>query len=401
MASMQHRPIVITDVGTICSLGVGFSNISAAMKRPVSKSIVKDYEFHQLENEVSCFGLPDFDPVIILGKKGLRTKDNATKLLLSTFEIAFKDVMETLDESKRPGICIGTAFGSVQSIGDFLSDSIVNGVSNVNPQAFANTVINSPTGNANIRFLARNLSATISTGFNSGLDALIYAYDHIQRGYLNRIVAGGLEEISYYSLLGLLRTGLLSASGSIKPFSTDSDGTVMGEGCALFHFEAEDAASERGATILAEVAGVASGFDPDITFGKSQAETAIMAINAACQQAGISPDAIDFIAAGANGNPITDSVEAKALKTVFGDKTPITAYKALTGECYGASGAISTACALSDLKNGTVSGIGTAYKSFNDLPLVFDSIQKQSKFALVTSVSCDGNCGAIIIKNRS
>lgn len=397
---MQSRRIVITDVGNISALGVGFSNISAAMSLPVSKVTVKDFEFHQFESEIPCYGVRDFDPVEILGKKGLRTKDNATKLLLSTFEIAFKDIMESADDQNRPGICIGTAFGSVQSIGDFLSDSIVNGVNNVNPQAFANTVINSPTGNANIRFISRNLSATISTGFNAGIDALIYAFDYMQRGYLSRIVAGGLEEISYFSLLGLSRTGILSSSGNIRPFANDSDGTVMGEGCALFHLQTEEAAKENGSVILAEIAGVANGFDPDAAFGKSNGEPAVAVIRAALDQAGIKPESIDFITSGANGNPRCDTIEASALTTVFGNKIPVTAYKALTGECYGASGAIITMCALSDLKNGTISGTGNAYKTRNDLPLVFNTIKKDSTFTLVTSVSCDGNCSAIILKNR-
>lgn len=401
MSSMQSRRIVITDVGTISALGVGFSNIPAALALPLSKVTVKDYEFHQLEKEIHCLGIRDFDPIAVLGKKGLRTKDNATKLLLGTFEIGLKEALESLDEQNRPGTCIGTAFGSVQSIGDFLSDSIVNGVNTVNPQAFANTVINSPTGNSNIRFDVKNLSATIATGFNSGIDALIYAFDYIQRGYIDRIIAGGLEEISYYSLLGLSRTGLLSPSSNIRPFAADSDGIVVGEGCALFHLETEEAAKQRGAQIQAEIIGAANGFEPEAAFGNSpSSETAVSVFKTACQQAQINPENIDFIASSANGNLRSDSVEAAALKEVFGNKTPITTYKSLTGECYGASGAIVTACALSDLKNGTISGNTTAYKTLHDLPVVFNTIKKDSTITMVTSVSCDGNCSAIILKNR-
>lgn len=397
---MQSRRIVITDVGAISSLGVGFTNISSAVKLPVNMVTVKDYEFHQFEKEIPCFGIRDFDPVEILGKKGLRTKDNATKLLLGTFETGLKNAIESFDEQNCPGICIGTAFGSVQSIGDFLSDSIVNGVNNVNPQSFANTVINSPTGNANIRFISRNLSATVATGFNAGIDAMIYAFDHLKRGYLDRIVAGGIEEVSYYSLLGLQRTGILSPSGNIRPFAIDSDGIVMGEGCALFHLESEEAAKQRGALIMAEIVGAASGFDPDAAFGNGDPECVAAIIKTALEQAQISPDSIDFIASGANGNSRNDSVEASALKQVFGTNTPVTAYKVFTGECYGASGSIVTACALSDLKNGTISGIGKSYKTRSDVPVVTEAIKKESVYTMVTSVSCDGNCSVIILKNR-
>ena len=394
----MRKKVVITDVAAISALGMGFENIASAMSQPPHKSTVKDYEFHQFDKEIACFPVQGFDPVEVLGKKGLRTKDYSTKLLLGAFE-SLKGIMDIEDQIEKPGICVGTAFGSVQSIGDFLSDSIVNGVSNVNPQAFANTVINSPTGNANIRFLARNLSATVATGFNAGLDALIYSYDYIQSGYLERIATGGLEEISYYSLLGFIRSGVLSISGSMRPFATDSDGCTMGEGCALFVLETEEAANRRGVRILAEIAGTGSTFDSDAAHdGKPDGKAAYRAVLDACNEAGIQIGDIDFIASGANGSSRTDHLEAAAIKAL-GSNAPVTAYKAITGECFGASGALNTICALSDLKNGTISATPSSYPTIDNIPLVKSTIRKNSRYALIISCSCEGNCSALILKN--
>jgi 3-oxoacyl-(acyl-carrier-protein) synthase len=270
----------------------------------------------------------------------------------------------------------------------------------VNPQAFANTVINSPTGNANIRYIARNLSSTISTGFNSGIDALIYAFNYIQRGYIDAIVAGGLEEISYYSLLGLQRTGILSSSGTATPFSSNSDGIVPGEGCALFLIETEESMKAAGRTPIAQIIGTASAFDPLLAqSGSSDASSAAHVLSEVCADAGVSVNDIDFIASSASGNRIPDRVEAAALKTVFSGKVPVTAYKMFTGECYGASGALSLACAVSDLKNRQISGIGAPYSCIDNVPLVFSTLKKDSEYCIVNSVSCDGNCGAILVKN--
>ncbi|MBD3319508.1 MAG: hypothetical protein GF350_00260, partial [Chitinivibrionales bacterium] len=227
---MADEKIVISRINALCSLGIGTDNIRQNLSTVPSPASVKSFEYHEFDSEVSCFRVPSFDPVEVLGKKGLRTKDFATKLFLSTAESAFKDIFEAASEEERTGLCIGTAFGSIQSIGDFLSDSIVNGVNNVNPQAFANTVINSPTSNANIRYAIKTMSTTISTGFNASLDALIYTYNYLRRGYHNSIVAGGFEEISYYSLLGLQRSGALPKSGMMRPFAPDADGYLMGEG---------------------------------------------------------------------------------------------------------------------------------------------------------------------------
>lgn len=382
----------------ICNLGMDEENISE-ISSPPGLSSVKDFEFHSFDDPVLCRTVKGFDPVEILGKKGLRNKDHATKLLLGTFEKSFKEILSDQDEQRRPGFCIGTAFGSLQSIGDFLSDSIVNGVNSVNPQAFANTVINSPTGNANIRYMVRNLSTTISTGFNAGLDSIIYAKDYISRNYLSRIIAGGLEEISYYWLLGLMRSGMISEEGEAKPLCVTSDGIIPGEGCALFLIENEDEAFGNGSQPRAEIAGEASGFDPLLLSGRSDGSTGAGIIEKALFNAKISAEAIDFVASGGSGHYFTDKVECAAIQTVFKNNVPVTAYKHAIGECYGASGALITALALRDMKNGTISGTGLSYETINGINLVSESIKAAPEYVLVTSFSCEGNCSAIVLRN--
>ncbi|MBN1576937.1 MAG: hypothetical protein JW913_10310 [Chitinispirillaceae bacterium] len=398
---MKRKQIVISTIGTISPLGIDLDQVTAALTAPPRQAVVEAFEFHSFGKPVPCFKITGLDPVTILGKKGLRNKDNATKLLLSAAELGFKTLMEESPEERRPGLCIGTAFGSVQSIGDFLSDSIVNGVNTVNPQAFANTVINAPAGNANIRYLARNLSSTISTGFNSGLDAIIYAFDLLQRGYLEQIIAGGLEEISYYALLGCMRSGILSPSGVVRPFADDSDGIVMGEGCALFLLEPAETAQKRGAVIQAEIAGCANGFDPAPGGGEtSDGSVFKQVVQTACAQAEIDPGRIDCVASGGSGNRAGDSLEAAGITAVFGSDTPpVTAYKSFTGECYGASGAIGVLCALADMKKNRISGIPTApYATTSPLRPVFGGVDATIRHLLVSSFSCDGNCSAIILK---
>lgn len=396
---MQSKKIYITEIATISALGSNFSQLTEGLRGSPVTTSVKDFEFHTLDREVICFALRNFVAEEVLGKKGLRNKDNATKMLLGALELGFKDVMERMSEVDRAGICIGTAFGSIQSIGDFLSDSIVNGVNNVNPQAFANTVINSPTGNANIRFTARNLSATIATGFNAGLDSIIYACDLIRRGYYDRIVAGGLEEISYYSLIGLERTGILSFSGNPKPFAVDADGCVPGEGCALFMLETEESANARGAKIIAEILGTANGFDSNALDGTSDGSVGRATIEAACADGSVTTNAIDLVASGASGNKIADTLESAAIMGAFGGDVPVTAYKSFTGECYGASGALNLACTIADMKQGRISGRSGNYATVDKCPLVFESMQKTSNHAMVISMSCEGNCSALVIKN--
>jgi 3-oxoacyl-(acyl-carrier-protein) synthase len=395
--------IVITKMSAIHCLGKSPGEISASLLLPPRTGAIKDFGFHSLAAARPCFRISDFEPEAILGKKGLRTKDRATKLLLSALELGFKDLFEQTPEHLRPGLCIGTSFGSVSSIGDFLSDAIVNGFHNVNPQAFANTVINSPTSNANIRYLSRALSSTVSTTFNAGHDALIYAAMFLLRGYAPWLIAGGLEELSYYALAGLETNGSLSASGVLAPFCKTGDGTVAGEGCAVFCLETETHARERGAAVIAELAGMASCFDPEKgPRGFNPAgKGARHAMMQACADAGITAGDISFIAASANGVPDGDAMEAAALIDIF-PNTPVAAYKAKTGECIGASPCISLACALADMKAKRISGVGIAYPLRHPVNLVFETAgAAPSEFALINSFSCDGYCGSIVLKNRA
>jgi 3-oxoacyl-(acyl-carrier-protein) synthase len=398
---MAEKKIVITGVGAICSIGAGFEGLGANLAAAPRMGSAGKFEFHEMDSSTPCFRADTFDPEQVLGKKGLRTKDWSTKLLLSAIEPAFKARFDACQAQSRPGICVGTAFGSVQSIGDFLSDSIVNGVNTVNPQAFANTVINSPTGNANIRYEARSLSSTIATGFNAGIDALVYSCDYIRRGYIENIVAGGLEEISYYSLLGMQRSGVLSASGSILPFGLDADGWIAGEGCAMFLLETEDSAKAAGATIMAEIAGYASAFDPDTFIGAFGSEAARHAMKSACINAGIAVGDIGFIAASANGMKAGDGAEAQAIRDIFGN-VPVTAYKSRFGECYGASPSLSIACAMADMKAGRITGVPEGYKLDNTANCITGiSRQPFSNYAMINAFSCDGYCTSLIIKNIS
>ncbi len=393
---MSMDRIVISDIGTVSALGTGYPTLRENLGTKPHTDTVQEYEFHSLENEVPVFPARDFDPVAVLGKKGLRTKDWATKLILGALE-QIKHVFETSSEENRPGLCIGTSFGSVQSIGDFLSDSIVNGVNKVNPMAFANTVINSPTGNANIRYGVKTMSTTVSTGFNAGMDAVITSCDYIRSGYLPAVVAGGLEEVGYYELLGLQRTGILSPTGKMLPLGKAGDGLVMGEGAGVFMLETAGNAHERGAKPVVEIAGYCTAFDPSAIGFTHSTEAAKYTMKKACAEAGISTGNVGLVVSGANGMTSGDAVEAAAVSNVFGN-TPVAAYKSWFGECYGASGALSIACAIADMTGNRITGQPEAYEHIECINLVKKTTTANVENVVVNSFSCDGHCSSIILR---
>jgi 3-oxoacyl-(acyl-carrier-protein) synthase len=397
---MNKKRVVISEIEAISTVGIGYAAHADMLPSPTTPTTVRSFEFHELEHDIPCFQVHNFEPKEILGRKGLRTKDHATKLLLSSFEPVLKSIVENTPDSDKPGICVGTAFGSVQSIGDFLSDSIVNGVNAVNPQAFANTVINAPAGNANIRYGIQTLSTTVATGFNAGADALCYACNHLRRGYLDWIMVGAVDEVSYYELLGFQRTGVLSKRGNAHPLGTDADGYVAGEASCGVMVETLEHARNRGATIIAEIAAVASGFDPSPgTKGYNpRGDSAKAVIARACSEAGIAPSECGLVAASANGDPHGDAMEAEVLRSTIGD-VPVAPYKVKTGECYGASPLLSLCCACADMERNRISGSLQHYPVHDSLNIVTETVNNRSiEHILVNAFSCEGYCAAIVLK---
>ena len=393
MSKNTSKKIVITGINALSSCGIGFDAIKENLSKGVAPSKVQEFKEHSLPKERSAFTV-DFEPKEILGRKGLRTMDKATKMLLSAIHLQWNDEIAALPREERPGTVVATAFGSVESIGNFITDSIRHGVSAVNPNHFGNTVINSPGGNANIRFDLPHLSATMAGGFDSGLEGLIYASDHIQNGYGDSLLTAGLEEASVYQFLGSDRDGYLSATDEMKPFGKESNGFVLGEGVAVALIESEEHATKRGAKVLATIEGYYSGFD-----APRDGSVATKVINLALEEAGITAEQLSFVVSDANGLAKVDAMRLSAIKDAVGSQTPVTCYKTVFGETWGAAGMLDLAGALADMQEKRISPIQGSFVAMDGINLVREEQKMISEYVLLTSLTSEGNCSAIVIKN--
>jgi len=399
----MSKTAVITKINTICSLGVGFDALKKNIAKEIIPQKIQNFEMYDLPSEQYIYTAPDFEPKDILGKKGLRTLDKATKILMSAIETGFKDYLETLSDEEKPGLMVGTAFGSIESIGNFITDSIRYGVSSVNPGLFGNTVINSPAGNANIRYNLKNLSGTMSTGFTSGLEGLIYSCDHILQGYLSSILYAGLDEASSYQFAAAINDKCLSPDEKIRPFAQIPMGYILGEGCGMMLIESRKQAEKSGNQVIAEISGYASGFDSNGGhFGyNSEGDVMEYVVREALHKAKITPEDIAFVSASANGTS-GDIAEAKVIARVFGAQTPVACYKQKFGEAWGASGALCVAATIADLQKKKVSPIFTdGYSKVDGINLVRkQELSIEKDYALVLSFAPDGNCAAVVIKKQ-
>jgi 3-oxoacyl-(acyl-carrier-protein) synthase len=177
---------------------------------------------------------------------------------------------------------------------------------------------------------------------------------------------------------------------------------VLGEGAAFLVLELETNARQRGARPWAQISGFGSAHQTSETDGSAPAIAAAQsAIERALARAEIEPHQIAALVAGASGHPALDDIEASALTAVFGDRLaeiPVCAPKAALGEAFGASGAMGALVATLALMRQSIPP--TAGFESTDVKLRL-SAQEQpfsGEYVMVTTVGCDGNHAALIMR---
>lgn len=383
--------VVVTGAGVITSLGSGMELFSDGLY--LGKSCAAPST--RLNGSLAC-EVPDFTPVPWLGAKGIRVLDRAARLLAVASHMALESAGFLRDAAPEgdPGVGLvcGTMFGGVHSIASFDHAGITDGPNGVNPADFPNTVINSPTGHAGIRFKLRGVNSTISAGLASGLQAIGYAVDVLRFRRSRSVLAGGVEELCEEAMSGFESTGLMTADESIRPFGPDRSGTLPGEGAALWMLELEETARARNATPLLEILGFGAVHDGAAAAAvHSKGRGAADAMSAAISAAGLRPSDISSVFASANGSRLGDDIEARALGAVFaGNPPPVCAPKAFWGEAMGASGALAALAAGVALQRGLLPPTPCYRRSEYALKLSAAAQEISSGPALINALGCDG-----------
>jgi 3-oxoacyl-[acyl-carrier-protein] synthase II len=194
----------------------------------------------------------------------------------------------------------------------------------------------------------------------SGNEAIANAFHRIQRGEADVVVAGGAEAaihplpISAFAAMHALSKRNDSPEQASRPYDTDRDGFVMGEGAGALVLETLDSATARGAKIYCEIVGGSVTSDSyHITAPDPEGAGAARAMLQALEQAGASIEDVEHVNAHATSTPVGDIAEYTAIKRVFGSHTDnllVAATKASTGHLLGGAGAIEAVFTIMALK---------------------------------------------------
>jgi len=214
------------------------------------------------------------------------------------------------------------------------------------------------------RFGTRGSPISLSTACSSGATAIQLGVEAIRRGETDAALCIGTdgsvnpESLIRFSLLSALSTQNENPGGASKPFSKNRDGFVMGEGGAALVLEDAEKARARGARILGYVLGCGEKGDGfHRTRSSPDGMPAIMAIRQALEDAGLSPEDIDYINAHGTSTPENDKMEAMSCTAVFGERMaslPISSNKSMIGHTLTAAGAVEAVMSLMTIGTGRI-----------------------------------------------
>ena len=359
-SSSHHAPrVVITGLGAITPLGLSpetcWQNLLAAKSGVDAVTLFDATDFKtRIAAEVK-----NFDPLQYVDAKDARRMGRATLFVIGAAKQALRDagLGDDLGDDPRAGVVIGTGLGGfVEAIKEH--DAYARqGSGRVSPFLAAVILPNMPAFFVAQHCRAHGFNSTVVTTCAAGTDAIGAATAAIRRGDADVMLAGGTDAIisdiifTAFGAMRALSTRNDDPSHACRPFDKERDGLVIGEGAAIVTLEALEHAQARGAKIYAEVIGYAANSDGyHFVASDPQATGPTKAIRDVLQNAGVTPEQIDYINAHATSTLLNDPAETTAIKKVFGDRAyhvPISATKSMVGHAMGAAGALEAiVCAL-------------------------------------------------------
>lgn len=349
---MSKRRVVITGMGSLSPLGNSVAETWQAMlagKSGVDKITLFDTEGFTTKIAAE---VKNFDPLKYFEKKEARKMDRYTQFAMAAAKEAVEDSGLDLENENRDriGVIIGSGIGGMFSFEEEHTKLIQRGPRRVSPFFIPMMIGDIAAGYVSMKYNLKGPNyGTVSACASAG-HALGSSLRAIQYGDADIMVAGGAEaSVSPMGVAGFNSMKAISTRNdepqrASRPFDAERDGFVMGEGTGVIILEELEHALKRGAKIYAEFAG--TGFTADahhITTPAPGGEGAVRAMRAAIEDAGLTPEAIDYINAHGTSTGENDKNETAAIKTVFGDrayKMAISSTKSMTGHLLGASAAV-------------------------------------------------------------
>ena len=362
----MKKRVVITGIGVVSPVGNDFETFwNALLEGKSGVAEITRFNVDEYPTRIAS-EIKDFDASQYLDKKELRRMDLSEQYAIYASEQALEDSgldRDNLDPD-RCGVVIGSGIGGISTFERQHSLLEKSGPGKVSPFFIPMMIIDMSAGLVSMRFNFRGPNYATVSACASSAHALLDAYRIIQRDEADVMVTGGTEAtITPTSLAGFCQAKALSTRNdeperASRPFDSERDGFVMGEGSAILILESLDSAQARGARVYAEVIGGGmSGDAYHMTAPHPEGIGALRAMQAAMKDAALKPEQIDHVNTHGTATILGDTAEAKALKEVLGERArqiPTNSTKSMIGHLLGAAGAIEAAVTARSIRDGVV-----------------------------------------------
>lgn len=358
MEGMKRR-VVVTGLGLITPLGTGIQKTWEGICKGAS-GIDRITTFDTSEFPVQIAGeVKDFNPEDFIERKEIKKMDVFIQYALSAGSMAIEDAgLKIIEENAdRVGVIVGAGIGGIHTIERYHSVLLENGQRRISPFFIPMLITNLAAGQISMRFGARGPNSCVTTACAAGTHAIGDSFKIIQRGDADAMIAGGSESaITPLTIAGFANMKALSSRNDTpqkasRPFDVERDGFVIAEGAGIVVLEELEVALARRAKIYAEVTGYGMTADAyHMTAPDPEGRGVVNCMRVALRDAGIAPEAVNYINAHGTSTPYNDKHETNAIKHVFGEhvhRLAVSSTKSMTGHLLGAAGGVEAAfCAL-------------------------------------------------------
>lgn len=363
---MSHqRRVAVTGIGVVNAIGFDEETVWAGLMAGRT-GIGPLRAFDTTGYKVRIAAEVDDEPLAaMLGALSRRPVGRAHDLALVTAAQALKQ--SGLIAGPGPyvkqdvSVIFGTGGGSAQSHYNAFSAFTEKGVRGLRPTTVPRCMYNVISAGVSVHFGLTGANFVIVSACAAGTNALGTAYRQIRDGHADVVLCGGVDaffdpfSFGVWNNLGVLSKNPDPAR-ACRPFDSDRDGLVLGEGAGALVLEALDSAEQRGARIRGEIIGYGETSDATHLTNPS-VDGQATAMRRALDSAGVAPSEVGFINAHGTATLANDVCESKSIRAVFGESTdsvPVASNKSFLGHTLGAAGAIETIVTLLGLEAGTV-----------------------------------------------
>lgn len=349
---MAERRVVVTGMGIVSPIG---NDLSSAWQNALAgkSGIGRIERFDPSDLSVQIAGeVKGFDVTEYLSVKNARKYDTFVHYGYAASKQALDDSGLDLDKEDphRIGVAIGSGIGGLPWIIEGNMKLHASGPRRVSPFYIPGGIINMAAGFVSIQFGLKGPNIAIVTACTTGSHNLGHAARMIKYGDAEVMLAGGTEMatcpigVAGFAAARALSTRNDEPERASRPWDKNRDGFVLGEGAGVLILEEYEHAKKRGAKIYAELSGFGMSADAyHMTLLEESGEGPKRSMLNCLKDAGIDPDKVDYINAHGTSTPAGDVVEARSVKTAFGDHAndlSVSSTKSMTGHLLGAAGAI-------------------------------------------------------------